>query len=136
MQQDLDGVRQAAAEERHAVERERAELVCDRQALEALLESRTRGLEFIAEAWADYERPPNAVGASLQNKKHPTRGAAMEVWAKGKEFARLRRELKLADWVLRLYEFHFPWLTELHDLEGEAAYAAGQEALESRMLSR
>jgi hypothetical protein len=60
----------------------------------------------------------------------------MEVWAKGKEFARLRRELKLADWVLRLYEFHSPWLTDLNDLEGEAAYAAGQEALESRMLSR
>jgi hypothetical protein len=32
--------------------------------------------------------------------------------------------------------FHFPWLTDLYDLEGEAAYAAGQEALESRMLSR
>jgi Restriction endonuclease len=41
----------------------------------------------------------------------------------------LRRELKRAEWVLRLYEWHFPWLTELRDFEEEQSYVAGEEAM-------
>jgi hypothetical protein len=133
VQRDLDGVREAAATERAAVEKERAELARDREALEALLESRVRGFEFVADAWADYERArANALGASLQYKKHPAREAAKEVRGKGKELAAVRRELKRAEWVLRLYEFHFPWLTDLRDLEEEAAYVAGEEAADEQ----
>ena len=127
LERDLAGIREAAATERKAVETAQAELAADREALEALLESRVRGFEFIAAAWDDYERArANAAGASLQYKKHPARSAAKEVRAKGKELAALRRELKRAEWVLRLYEFHFPWLTELRDVEAEDAYVEGE----------
>jgi hypothetical protein len=128
VQGDLDGVRKAAAAERSEVEKERAELARDREALEELLESRVRGFEFIAAAWADYEQArANALGASLQYKKYPAREAAKEVRAQGKEFAAVRRELKRTEWVLRLYEYHFPWLTELRDLEEETSYVAGED---------
>jgi hypothetical protein len=38
---------------------------------------------------------------------------------------RLRREAKLNQWIIRLYEHHFPWLTELRDPDEKAAYLAG-----------
>jgi hypothetical protein len=49
------------------------------------------------------------------------------VRAKGKELATLRRELKRTEWVLQLYEWHFPWLTELRDVEEEESYIAGED---------
>jgi Restriction endonuclease len=127
---DLGDIRKAATKERAAVEGERAELARDRQALEALLENRVRGFEFIADAWADYERArAKAVASALRRKSHPARSAANEVRAKGREMGDLRRELKRAEWVLRLYEWHFPWLTELRDFEEEQSYVAGEEAM-------
>jgi hypothetical protein len=50
---ELEGIRTAAAQERTEVAKEQAELARDREALEALLQSRVRGFEFIADAWAD-----------------------------------------------------------------------------------
>ncbi len=74
--------------------------------------SRVRGVAFIADAWGDYERArADRLATALQYKKHPARSAAKEVRAKGKELSALRRELKRAQWVLALYEFHFPWLS-------------------------
>jgi Restriction endonuclease len=55
-------------------------------------------------------------------KAHPAPFAAAEVRSVGKEAAGVRRELKRAEWVLRLYEWHFPWLTELRDLEEERSF--------------
>src|SRR4051794_34555116 len=128
LQSDLAGIRKAASDERNVVAKERAELARDREALETLLASRVRGFAFIGDAWGDYERArADAAGASLQYKKHPARSAAKEVRAKGKELAALRRELKRAQWVLALYEFHFPWLSELRDLEEELAYVRKDE---------
>jgi hypothetical protein len=123
---ELVGIREAAAEERREVARQQSALARDREALEALLESRVRGVEFIADAWADYERArAQRLGVALQYKSHPAKSAAKEVRAKGKEMAALRRELKRAQWVLRLYEWHFPWLTELRDFEEERSFVAG-----------
>ena len=117
---DLADIRNAASKERADVEAERAELAHDREALEALLESRVHGFEFIADAWADYERAnAKAEASALQHKSHPARSSASVVRAKGKQMAELRRELKRAEWVLRLYEWHFPWLAELRDFEEE-----------------
>jgi len=66
--------------------------------MEALLQNRVRGFEFIAKAWADYERArANALGTALQYKSHPALSAAREVRAKGKEIAAVRREAKLAE---------------------------------------
>jgi len=127
LQSDLAGIRKAAADERAEVEKHRAQLARDRDALEALLESRVRGFGFIADAWADYERArADTLASALQYKKHPAKSAAKEVRAKGKELAALRRELKRAQWVLALYEFHFPWLTELRDFDEETSYVEGE----------
>ena len=131
LQGDLAGIRTAAADERAEVEKDRAQLAHDREALEELLESRVRGFAFIADAWADYERArADRLATALQYKKHPAKSAAKEVRAKGKELADLRRELKRTQWVLALYEFHFPWLTELRDFEEEASYVEGEPDLD------
>ncbi|MGB7160161.1 MAG: restriction endonuclease [Tepidisphaeraceae bacterium] len=120
---DLAGIRDAATRERAQVDRASAALAKDREALEALLQSRVRGFEFIADAWADYERAQaERLATALYYKKHPAREAAREVRAKGKQLAELRRELKRTQWVLALYEFHFPWLPELRDIETELSY--------------
>lgn len=131
LQADLAGIRKTAADERAEAERDRAQLAHDREALEALLESRVRGFGFIADAWADYERArADRLATALQYKKHPAKSAAKEVRAKGKELADLRRELKRTQWVLALYEFHFPWLTELRDFEEETSYVDGEPELD------
>src|SRR5690606_36517297 len=127
LQADLDGIRKVARDEREEVARQRAELARDRQALEALLQNRVRGFAFIADAWADYERArADRLAAALQYKKHPAKSAAKEVRAKGRELADLRRELKRAQWALALYEFHFPWLAELRDVDEELSYVDGE----------
>ncbi len=41
-----------------------------------------------------------------------------------------------AQWVLALYEFHFPWLTELRDFDEEAAYVDGQPDSEHAATDR
>jgi Restriction endonuclease len=129
---DLRDIRETASKERAEVASQRAELASDREALEALLKSRVRGFEYIADAWADYERAKaKAAASALQRKSHPARSAASEVRAKGREMAELRRELKRAEWVLRLYEWHFPWLTELREFEEEQSYVAGEEAVDT-----
>ena len=130
LQGDLAGIRKAASDERADLKRQRTELAHDRAVLEALLESRVRGFEFIAGAWADYERARAArLATSLQYKKHPAKNAAEEVRAKGKELAAMRRELKRTQWVLALYEFQFPWLSELRDFDEELSYVEGEPEL-------
>lgn len=127
LQGDLAGIRKAASGERADLARQREELADDRAALEALLESRVRGFGFIADAWADYERArADRLATSLHYKKHPAKNAAKEVRAKGKELAAMRRELKRTQWVLALYEFHFPWLSELRDFDEELSYVEGE----------
>ena len=63
---ELEGVRDAAAAQRREVEAAQAALARDREALEALLKSRVQGFEFIAEAWADYERARASVVGSTK----------------------------------------------------------------------
>jgi chromosome segregation ATPase len=102
LERDLDGIRQAAREERTTAEKElaarrkeadaelaavtaevaaqRERLAEDRAALEALLENRVRGFEFIASAWADYELARAEDDAfELERKSHPAYSAAERV---------------------------------------------------------
>nr|MBA2514729.1 restriction endonuclease [Solirubrobacterales bacterium] len=96
-----------------------------------------RGVEFIAEAWADYERArANALGAALQYKKRPALSTAKEVRAKGKELAVARREAKRSEWIVQLYEWHFPWLSELRDVEEDASYVEEAAAVKTEVGDR
>ena len=140
LETDAEEVRQQLAYEREAmldeVARERGRVVAqraefghDREALEALLTQRVRGFEFIGDAWADYETArAEQLGVALEYKERPALAAAEEVRGKGRELANLRRELKRTQWVLRLYEWHFPWLTELREFEEEESFVVGEEA--------
>ena len=151
LSRDLAGVRAAARFERDRVEKELADrrydaevflrdvsdqvagerkrLAEDSSALQALLESRVHGFEFIAAAWADYELARAEEEAfELESKSHPAYSAAEHVRFKGQQLAETRRELKRAEWVLRLYEWHFPWLSELRDIEEEQSFVAGEDA--------
>jgi len=92
--------------------------------LETMLENRFAGIELLAEAWADYELARGEVEANdLIRKKHPAYSSADVVRAKSKELAAMMKRAKYAEQLLKLYEWHVPWLTELRDLEEEESYA-------------
>jgi hypothetical protein len=108
---------------REEIAKQKAESEQAYEAVMTLLESRVKGFELIANAWNDYEIARSRAQASaLRRKKHPAKKAADEVRAKGRELAEARRRAKIAEWVLALYEWHFPWLAELRDLEWERSY--------------
>ena len=92
--------------------------------LETMLENRFAGIELLAEAWADYELARGEIEAKdLIRKSHPAYQSADVVRAKSKELAAVRKRAKYLEQVLKLYEWHVPWLTELRDLEEEESYA-------------
>lgn len=114
-------------EDSERVAAERKQVVEDRAALEELLANRVHGFELIADAWADYEvARAERDAARLEEKPHPAPSAAHQVRAKGIALAVARRELKRAQWVLTLYEFHFPWLAELREIDEELSYVEGE----------
>jgi len=105
------------------VETERA-----REVVHAMIDDKLVAAELVAEAWADCELATARARAQvLRAKATPAKGAADEVRAKGKELAALRREAKYTQWVLKLYEWHFPWLADLRDDDEARAYL-GQPA--------
>jgi hypothetical protein len=139
-QREIDQIRQNAEASAKDVSRrltaDRERLSQDQAALTTLLRSRSDGNELIADLWADYEQARAKLdAASLERKPHPARSAAKEVRAKGEQLARTRRELKRAQWVLALYEFHFPWLTDLRELEEEISYVQGVTDLDQTDLA-
>jgi hypothetical protein len=111
------------------VERARADVEQRRAALDALIADRVDGFEFIASAWADYEEAlADAEAAVLKTKSRPAPGAAQQVSAKGKQLAEMRRRAKRGEWLVKFYEWHVPWLTELRDLEEERSYVEDGDA--------
>ncbi len=92
--------------------------------LETMLENRFAGIELLAEAWSDYELARGEIEANeLIRKSHPAYQSADVVRAKSRELAAMRKRAKYLEQVLKLYEWHVPWLTELRDLEEEESYA-------------
>ena len=82
-------------------------------ALSKLVEEKTEGFPFLAQAYADFIHLQDETKAwHLENKKHPARKAAEEV----REIAANRRKAEKAYRVLKnkldLYEKLFPWLVE------------------------
>ncbi len=98
----------------------------DRELFELLIRRPGEGFEIVAEAWADYERArTDRDAAALLLKPASATSAADAVRAKGAELAEARRRATLAEYLVALYERHFPWLEELRDQELEAAYVEG-----------
>jgi hypothetical protein len=111
---------------RRAAEREHHKLAEARAALEAIASMHASGAQYVADAWADYEAAiTRAQAEQLRIKSRGAPKSAAAVRERGKEMRRLRREAKLNQWIIRLYEHHFPWLAELRDPDEEAAYLAG-----------
>jgi Restriction endonuclease len=118
--------RQLAAIQEEIAE-ERAEFEHERNVFDVLVADKIAASELIAKAWADYERArTKALSDTLRLKGRPAASAAAEVRAKGKELAALRKEAKLNQWIVRLYEWHFPWLADLRDDEEERAFLGGE----------
>jgi hypothetical protein len=94
------------------------------QLLDAMFKNRFAGIELLADAWADYELARGEIEATdLIRKSHPAWRSADVVRAKSKELAATRRRAKYLEQLLKLYEWHVPWLTELRDREEEESYA-------------
>ncbi len=127
------GQMQAQLAQEHArrqgeLDTDRAEVAKRQAALDALVRDRLDGFEFIARAWADYELAlSESQAGALIVKRPPAKKAADTVREKGRQVAEARRRAKLAEWIVALYEFHFPWLPELRDLEEERAYVAADD---------
>jgi hypothetical protein len=125
LQSDVEG---RAAELRSEREAEEAALAETRALIEALHEDKVAAFDFIGRAFAEYELARAETTAEyLETKSHPAVTAADAVRAKGVELAEARRRMKVAEWIVALYELHFPWLTELRDLEEEQAFMAGAD---------
>jgi Restriction endonuclease len=104
---------------------EARKLARDREVIEGLVADRTAAYPLVAAVWADYEiAKANAEAKELATKKRPAPVAAEAVREKGRELAEVRRQAKLADYIVQLYEWHFPWLTELRDVEEAASFVA------------
>jgi Restriction endonuclease len=116
LERDLDRARKD-------IDCERAETERAREVVETLIRDRVSGFELIAQAWAEYEQARSGTLAEqLRRKTRPALKAADEVRSKGRELAEARRGLKVAEYLVALYEFHFPWLEEFRDLEAELDY--------------
>lgn len=121
-------VEQRAAQLRSQREQEEEALAETRALIDALHQDKVAAFEFIGRAFANYElAKAEATAEYLRSKSHPAVSAAEAVRAKGRELAEARRRMKVAEWIVALYELHFPWLTELRDLEEEQAFIGGAD---------
>lgn len=119
-ERDLQKEREATLEWKQEVE---ADVRRSEEVARLLISDKIAAFEFIADAWADYERGRAALEAlTLEEKAHPAIKAAETVSKKGEELAEATRRAKAAEWIVALYEWHLPWITELRDQEEQTAY--------------
>ena len=122
----------AVAEEQRRLQEALAEHEAKVAVLDALIHEKTTGFAFIGQAWADYEEALAAAqGSLLKHKDHPAPRAAKLVREKGAALALLRRKAKLNEWIVNLYEFHFPWLTELREVDEEQGFLADDDTADA-----
>lgn len=122
-------------EMRARVDLMKAEVQVDRDALarersdfELMVADKVAAAGLLADLWADYESVrAETIAEKLRLKGRPAKSAAVEVAAEGRQAAELARLWKANEWVLRLYEFHFPWLEDLRG-EEERSYLTGERA--------
>lgn len=123
----VEAERDQVEEARKEVAESRTEVDERRVRLDWLLANRVEAYPHIAKAWADWELVLAERDAQyLRGKRRPAPHAADVVREKGRELADARRRLKLAEYVIALYEFHFPWLTDLRDLDAERDYTESE----------
>ena len=102
-------------------EREKAR--SDRAFAEQLVANRFEAAEVVAAMWAEYEEAyASQLASDLRRKTRPAPRAADAVRDAGGRASAFRRQARLAEWLVALYEWHVPWLTELRDLESERSY--------------
>jgi hypothetical protein len=100
-----------------------AEVTRSQEVIQAMIDDKLAAAELVAEAWADYETAIARARADvLREKSRPALGAAEEIREKGRQLSTLRREAKYTQYLLKLYEWHFPWLSELRDDEEARAF--------------
>lgn len=102
-----------------------AEVARSQEVIQAMIDDKLVAAELVAEALADYETAIAGARADvLREKSRPARAAAEEIRAKGRQLSTLWREAKYTQYLLKLYEWHFPWLSELRDAEDARAFLA------------
>jgi hypothetical protein len=125
LRSDVEGRAEALLRQRRE---EEAALEETRQVIEALRRDKVEAFDFIGRAFADYELARAELAAEyLSTKSHPALTSAEVVREKGRELAEVRRRMKVAEWIVALYELHFPWLAELRNLDEEAAFISGDD---------
>lgn len=108
---------------RHALEAQGERAASDRTMAETLVRNRIEAISLLADIWAEYEFALAAAQSdALRRKTRPAPKAAAAIRDKGRELAETRRRAKVAERTLKLYEWHFPWLTELRDPSADEGY--------------
>lgn len=113
-------------ERREKVERDLEER---ESAFNALVNRTADGFALIADAWADYETARAELAyLQLKKKSPPAPVAAKAVRQKGVELAEAVRRAKAAEWVIELYEWQMPWITELREAAELESFVKRDEA--------
>jgi hypothetical protein len=95
---------------------------------DAMRERIGQGSELIGRAWARAEEARAELEAyELEIKDRPAPTAAEAIREKGRELAEATRRARAADWIVELYEWHFPWLVELREASETETYVEGEE---------
>lgn len=117
-------------ERREKVERDLKER---EKAFEALVGQTTDGFALIADAWADYETARAELAyVQFKKKSPPAPVAAKAVREKGAELAEAVRRAKAAEWVIELYEWQLPWITELREASELESFVKRDEDKDTR----
>ena len=115
--------RAAMTEEEEELQSRIAELQSRIAAFDSLRERIGNGSELIGLAWARAEEAWAGFEADeLELKDRPAPTAAEAVRNKGRELAEATRRARAAEWIVELYEWHFPWLTELREASESETY--------------
>lgn len=89
---------------------ERNTLNKNSSALKIMVQEKTQGFPWLADAWADYLALADEDNIKyLKNKKRPALKAAQVVNAVKSEKRQLVRENKILNFTLKFYESMFPW---------------------------
>ncbi len=123
----VDGFKKDVERLKASLQEDRGDLAAAREAFETMVADKVGGAGLIGEMWAEHERVlAETLAEKLRVKGRPAHGAAAEVADKGRHAAEARREAKANEWILRLYEFHFPWLADLREDEEQRSYLTGE----------
>lgn len=116
----------------NSIDREETLLKKKQEEFQSLVEEKTRGFPWLAEAYADYKKLLDLRSADyLQNKKHPAEKAADQVRKIAFEKKELEKLYRVYKYKIDYYESLFPWLADFSSDDVDDLIIPTNESVES-----